>query len=219
MPTVLPFSEEFCLFYSSSFNLIYGDTESGKTWLCLAAVASVLSDGGTATIIDLDHNGAPALIGNLIKLGVDPEILQDPRRFRLSEPGDRLDLVEVVQDQAVAKPDVVILDSLGEILPLFRANSNSADDFTAVHAEIIKPLTRNGASVLVVDHLAKNADSRSYGPTGTAAKLKGHRRSRCPCRVLKDDWRRRGLAARQSYRCRKIATAACVATTRAIPSR
>lgn len=131
----------------SPFNLIYGDTESGKTWLCLAAVASVLHDGGTATIIDLDHNGAPALIGNLIKLGVDAEILQDPRRFRLSEPGDRLDLVEVVQDQAVAKPDVVILDSLGEILPLFRANSNSADDFTTVHAG-------------------------NLGPTGTAAKLR-----------------------------------------------
>lgn len=172
VPTVLPFSEEFCLFYSGSFNLIYGDTESGKTWLCLAAVASVLNDGGTATIIDLDHNGAPALIGNLIKLGVDPEILQEPRRFRLSEPGDRMDLVEVVQDQAVVKPELVILDSLGEILPLFRANSNSADDFTAVHAEVIKPLTRNGASVLVVDHLAKNADSRNFGPTGTAAKLR-----------------------------------------------
>jgi hypothetical protein len=171
VPTVLPFSDDFCLFYSSSFNLIYGDTESGKTWLCLAAVASVLNDGGTATIIDLDHNGAPALIGNLIKFGVDPEILQDPRRFRLSEPGDRLDLVEVVQDQAVAKPDVVILDSLGEILPLFRANSNSADDFTGIHAEVIKPLTRTDASVLVVDHLAKNADSRNFGPTGTGAKM------------------------------------------------
>jgi RecA/RadA recombinase len=172
LPDVLPFSEDFCLFYSGSFNLIYGDTESGKTWLCLAAVASVLNDGGTATIVDLDHNGAPALIGNLIKLGVDIEILEDASRFRLSEPGDGLDLKEVVQDQLVVKPDVVVLDSLGEILPLFRANSNSADDFTTVHAEVIKPLTRNGASVLVVDHLAKNADSRSFGPTGTAAKMR-----------------------------------------------
>lgn len=171
-PEVLPFSDDFCLFYSSSFNLIYGDTESGKTWLCLAAVASVLNDGGNATIIDLDHNGAPALIGNLIKLGVDPETLGDTTRFRLSEPGDRLDLQEVVQDQRVFNPDVVILDSLGEIIPLFRANSNNADDFTAVHAEVIKPLAVNGASVLVVDHLAKNADSRGRGPAGTMAKTR-----------------------------------------------
>jgi hypothetical protein len=172
VPEVLPFSDEFCLFYSSSFNLIYGDTESGKTWLCLAAVGSVLNDGGRATIIDLDHNGAPALIGNLVSLGVSVETLEDPTRFRLSEPGDGLELREVVQDQLVINPDVVVLDSLGEILPLFRANSNSADDFTTVHAEVIKPLTRNGASVLVVDHLAKNADSRNFGPTGTAAKMR-----------------------------------------------
>src|SRR6185295_10456999 len=108
-PDVLSFADNFCLFYSSAFNLIYGDTESGKTWLCLAAVTSVLNDGGTATIIDLDHNGAPALIGNLIKLGVDLEILEDPTRFRLSEPADRLELQEVVQDQLVLNPDVVIL--------------------------------------------------------------------------------------------------------------
>lgn len=171
-PDVLAFSDDFCLFYSSSFTLIYGDTESGKTWLCLAAVTSVLNDGGKATIIDLDHNGAPALVANLANLGVDLETLEDPDVFRLAEPGDRLELKEVVQDQLVAKPDLVILDSLGEILPLFRANSNSADDFTTVHAEVIKPLTRTGASVLVVDHLAKNADSRSFGPTGTAAKMR-----------------------------------------------
>lgn len=171
-PQVLPFSDDFCLFYAGSFNLIYGDTESGKTWLCLAAVTSVLNDGGRATVIDLDHNGAPALIGNLLKLGVDVEVLQDPTRFRLAEPCDSLDLKQVVQDQQVFKPEVAVLDSLGEVLPLFRANSNSADDFTTVHAEVIKPLTRNGASVLVVDHLAKNADSRSFGPTGTAAKMR-----------------------------------------------
>jgi hypothetical protein len=171
-PDVLPFSDDFCLFYASSFNLIYGDTESGKTWLCLAATASVLNDGGRATIIDLDHNGAAALIGNLIKLGVDVEILEDSTCFMLAEPGDRMELREVVQDQLVVNPDVVVLDSLGEILPLFNANSNSADDFTTVHAEVIKPLTRNGASVLVVDHLAKNADSRNFGPTGTAAKMR-----------------------------------------------
>jgi hypothetical protein len=171
-PDILTFSEDFCLFYSGEFNLIFGDTESGKTWLCLAAVASVLNEGGRATIADLDHNGADSLIGNLIKLGADPETLQDTTRFRLSEPGDRLDVKELVQDQLAFRPDVVVIDSLGELIPLFRGNSNSADDFTVVHTEVIKPLAKGGAAVLVVDHLAKNADSRAMGPTGTMAKTR-----------------------------------------------
>lgn len=171
-PSILPISNDYCLFYTDAFNLVYGDTESGKTWLCLAAVVSVLNDGGRATIVDLDHNGASALIGKLINFGVDTEILEDPASFRLYEPGDRIELQEVVQDQSVFQPDLVILDSLGEVLPLFHANSNSADDFTVVHTEVIKPLTRGGACVVVVDHLAKNADSRAQGPGGTAAKLR-----------------------------------------------
>ena len=41
-----------------------------------------------------------------------------------------------------------------------------------IPGRFIKPLTRNDASVLVVDHLAKHADSRNFGPTGTAAKMR-----------------------------------------------
>ncbi len=171
-PTILPISDQLCLFYADAFNLVYGDTESGKTWLCLAAVVSTLNDGGRASIVDLDHNGAAALVDKLINLGVDIEILEDPTSFRLYEPIDQLELKEVVQDQSAFKPDIVILDSLGEILPLFRANSNSADDFLTVHAEVIKPLERHGACVVVIDHLAKNADSRAQGPGGTGAKLR-----------------------------------------------
>ncbi|MCU1699438.1 MAG: Bifunctional primase/polymerase famiily protein [Mycobacterium sp.] len=169
-PDILPLSDGGYLFYSGEFNLVHGDTESGKTWLCLAAVADVLNNGGRAAIIDLDHNGARSLLSRLIAFGVPVETLIDPNRFRLAEPGDSLDLKGVVTDLTAFTPDVVTIDSLGEVLPLFKFNSNNADDFTVAHTEVIKPLTRCGACVLVVDHLAKGADSRSFGPTGTAAK-------------------------------------------------
>ena len=35
-PDVLPLSDAVFLFYSAEFNLVHGDTESGKTWLCPA---------------------------------------------------------------------------------------------------------------------------------------------------------------------------------------
>lgn len=171
-PDILEFVNDSYLFYSGEFNLIYGDTESGKTWLCLTAVASTLNDGGRAAIIDLDHNGARSIINRLELLGVSRELLTDRQAFRLAEPVTEIELKELVADLTVFEPDAVVVDSLGEVMPLFRANSNNADDFTLVHADVIKPLAQAGAAVLVVDHLPKNADARQYGPTGTAAKTR-----------------------------------------------
>jgi hypothetical protein len=169
-PDIMPLTEDSYLFYSGEFNLIFGDTESGKTWLCLAAVADVLGSGGRAAVIDLDHNGAVSLARRLLDFGIDESVVVDQQRFRLAEPNDSIELKELVTDLTVFEPDIVVIDSLGEVLPLFRYNSNNADDFTSAHASVIKPLTRCGAAVLVVDHLAKNADSRQFGPTGTTAK-------------------------------------------------
>ncbi len=158
------------LFYSGEFNLIHGDPESGKTWLCLTAVASVLAAGGKAAIIDLDHNGAHSIIDRLQQLGVDDAVLADQNLFRLAEPETSGELTHVVNDLRTFGPAVVTIDSLGEVLPLFGANSNNADDFTRVHAAVISPLAKAGVAVLAVDHLPKSADSRLLGPTGTNAK-------------------------------------------------
>lgn len=169
-PDIMQIQPGSHLFYSGELNLVFGDSESGKTWLCLAAVVDTLNEGGNAAVVDLDHNGSASTLNRLLEMGARTDVLNDPTRFRLAEPYDDLDLRAVVQDLAAWHPDVVTLDSLGEIMPLFKANSNSADDFTDVHRDVIKPLTNVGVGVILVDHLAKNADSRSFGPGGTSAK-------------------------------------------------
>lgn len=169
-PDLLALGNGGHLFYSGEFNLIHGDPESGKTWLCLAAVASALAAGDKAAIIDLDHNGARSILSRLQQLGAEDHALADKNRFRLAEPDTSCELKQVVANLLTFSPAVVTIDSLGEVLPLFGANSNSADDFTTVHASVITPLAKAGVAVLVVDHLPKNADSRQFGPTGTNAK-------------------------------------------------
>ncbi|MBB2990249.1 hypothetical protein FHR72_001717 [Mycolicibacterium iranicum] len=121
-------------------------------------------------MIDLDHNGAPSTIHRLLALGARPDTLRNPNLFRYCEPEDAAEVRQVVEDSRAWRPAVAIVDSIGELLPMCGANTNSADEFTVMHTKVLKPLAKAGAAVLAVDHLAKNADSRAVGPGGTAAK-------------------------------------------------
>lgn len=160
------------LFYSDQVNLVFGDPETGKTWICLWCAASKLIHDSTSrvVVIDMDHNGATATAARLLAFGVPKETLADPERFRYVEPDDRLHMARVIADLVGWRPDVAVVDSLGELMPLYGANSYSGDDFTDVNARVLKPLAKAGAAVLVIDHLSKGADSRNFGPVGTAAK-------------------------------------------------
>lgn len=170
-PDMLTRSDGIGLFYRGQVNLVFGDPESGKTWVALAAAAETLRDGGTALVLDLDHNGVKATIGRLLMLGAPAAALSDLERFRYVEPEDDVHLLDVVADVILWAPDVTVLDSIGELLPLFGASSNSPDDFTMVHARVMKPLAvKAGTALVAIDHLAKNTESRAQGATGTAAK-------------------------------------------------
>ena len=159
-----------CLFYAGQVNWVFGDPEAGKSWLCFACVVEALKAGRPVLVIDLDHNGAPATVHRLLALGAPHAALRNPDLFRYCEPDDRAELRQVVDDAMLWRPAVAIVDSIGELLPMYGSSSNSADEFTTVHSTVLKPLAKSGAAVLAVDHLAKNADSRAVGPGGTAAK-------------------------------------------------
>lgn len=169
-PTVGLRSDGVGLFYVTAVNMLFGDPESGKTFIAQCTAADELFRGKSVLIIDLDHNGAHATISRFQTMGIKPEVLANPMRFRYAEPEDALEIDGIIADARAWQPDLVVIDSIGELLPVFAANSNSADDFTRVHSRAIKPFAKIGATVIVIDHLAKGSDSRSFGSTGTAAK-------------------------------------------------
>lgn len=169
-PLILKRQDGHCLFYKGKVNVLFGDPESGKTWVALAAIADVLANHGNAAFIDLDHNGATEIIGRLLYLGATPRELGDPDRFRLAEPEDSDEMVATVLDVARWAPDIVVVDSLGELLPLMGASSNSPDDWTAVNRRTLTRLAAAGSAVVAVDHLPKSPEARAAGQTGTIAK-------------------------------------------------
>lgn len=168
-PTICSREDGYGLFYEGQVNVLFGDPESGKSWIAYAAGAEVVTEG-KVLVLDADHNGAEAVIGRFLSLGIPGEVLADPRRFRLYEPEDREDLVRTVHEGVGWAADVVVVDSMGEVLPLLGLSSNSPDDYTAAHRAILRPFAIAGACVIVIDHPAKGMESRQQGPSGTAAK-------------------------------------------------
>ncbi|WP_054814892.1 AAA family ATPase [Nocardia arizonensis] len=169
-PTACLRDDKIGLFYRGQYNTVIGDPECGKTLLTDHATVAELKAGGRVLRLDLDHNGPQSTGYRLSDMGADPAVLGDKDRFAYIEPEDRSDLYAVVEHMKAWKPTLVIIDSIGELLPMFGHSSNSADDFTVCHSAVIKPLVRTGACVVGIDHLSKGSDSRAYGAGGTMAK-------------------------------------------------
>lgn len=171
-PTVLARSDGKCLFYPGKANLLFGDPETAKTWIALAAGAETMLAGGRFVFVDMDHNGVDTTLERLHMMGVDRAVLADPARFLYVEPEDKGHLCKVVAALAEWRPSMALLDSVGELLPLMGASSNNNDEVTTVFRDVVSPLAKAGAVVVLIDHLAKNADSRRLGPVGAYGKTR-----------------------------------------------
>lgn len=169
-PRLMRRRDGHCLFYAAKVNILFGDPECGKTMIALAACVEALNEGRRATILDVDHNGAAEIVSRLVLLGANPGHLSDPTRFRLYEPEDRDELLDRVVDARRWRPAVAVVDSLGEMVPMLGLSSNSPDDYSTAHRQVLTALASTGAAVIGVDHLPKSDDARAHGQTGTVAK-------------------------------------------------
>ncbi len=157
------------LLYAGAVNGFMGPPESAKTLTAVAMTADTLDRGGSALWVDVDHNGAPATISRLVAAGIDAEVLTDPARFRLLVGESKEDLEAAVRDAVEHPPTIAVFDSVGEIMPLYGASSNDADEYSAVHRAVFAPVAVAGAAVLVLDHVAKTAAGSGYA-SGSGAK-------------------------------------------------
>lgn len=165
VPTVLQRADGHHVFYQNKVNGIYAAPETGKSWVALIAITEALSRGKTAAFIDLDHNGSMEIVSRLRALGVHNSVIADPSRFRYYEVHDSEELIGLSSETA----DVVVLDSIGEALPMLGFDSNSADQFSRFHRAVLLPWAFNGCCVIVIDHTNKSEEQTGWA-TGTAAK-------------------------------------------------
>lgn len=163
-PEYLETGNGHALFYAGRINGLFGDPETAKSWIAQTTITQALTQGKTAVYLDIDHNGAEEIAERLILLGANPTKIGDPRHFRIYEPEDKNGLIAFLTEMARYQPDIVVIDSLGELMPMLGAKSIDNDELTTAMRAILKPLAHKlKACVITIDHLPKGQDSRNSG--------------------------------------------------------
>lgn len=152
------------LFYAGRINGMFGDPETAKSWIAMTTIVQGLLTGKKAAYLDIDHNGAAEIAERLLVLGAEPTTIGNPDRFRIYEPEDQPGLLAFLTEMAHWRPDIAVIDSLGELMPMLGAKSIDNDELTTAMRAMLKPLAHKlGACVITIDHLPKSAEARTSG--------------------------------------------------------
>lgn len=177
-PTVGARDDGEGLFYPGRTHSIVGESEGGKTWLALFAVARELRRACGAVYIDFEDD-EHGVVGRLLAMGVTRDEIRG--HFAYLHPEEKLedldkaqrdrgrsDLAAVMED---LKPTLVILDGVTEAMTLFGLEIKDNGDAARFARSLSKWLAGYGAAVVEIDHVVKNAETRGRYAIGGVHKL------------------------------------------------
>lgn len=168
-PAFLERSDDRALFYAGKVNGLIGESESGKTWVALIAVAQTLKNEQTALYLDFEDS-AQGIIGRLRSLGVTDEQLG---RLHYVSPDENLHATaerDLRETLAIYAPSLVIVDGYNAAMTLLGLNLENNTEVTAFSMRVLRPMARTGACVVTIDHVTKSKDTRGNYAIGAQAK-------------------------------------------------
>lgn len=119
---------------------IYGAESSGKTTLCLHAVAEAQKAGGTAAFIDVEHALDPVYAK---KLGVDVDNLL------VSQPDTGEQALEIIETLVRSGAlDIVVLDSVAAMATRAEIDGDMGDSHVGVQARLMSQAMRKLTAVI-----------------------------------------------------------------------
>lgn len=186
-PAVLQRSDGVYLMYPGRVNMLYGSSESAKSWIALQIARQVMADGQRVLYLDMEDEPVNTL-SRLMLLGSSPDDLRN-RMFTYIRPEDPLAPMQRnrwgksetsplgLQNQELfeyeinqAEPALIVMDGMSVLYGLHGLNTNDTVD-TDVITGWMKTLTRNGrTTVVVIDHTGKGAERGSM-PIGSQHKV------------------------------------------------
>lgn len=185
-PEVCRRNDGACLMYRGRVNMLFGSSESAKSWIAMAICLQEIEAGGRALYLDFEDEPVQTL--NRLRLlgAVDDDLraqfsyirpegpLADMQRNRWGkdQPTKSGEFAQDQFDMALRSldPDIIVADGMTALYGLHGLDANDAVS-TDVITSWLKRLTRNGRStVIIIDHQAKSAEKGSM-PIGSQHKV------------------------------------------------
>lgn len=167
---ILSRTDGLCLLYPGKVNAVYGEPETGKSWLAIAASAEVLSAGLPVAYFDFEESAEVAK-DRLRRFGVDDRLIHEHLRYiQPDAPFTDADLAMLRRD---VLPGVVlaVVDATVTGMALDGLDPISTADFTMWHLRLPRASAAAGAAVFLLDHVTKAAETRGRWAVGPQAKL------------------------------------------------
>ena len=185
-PEVCRRNDGACLMYRGRVNMLFGSSESAKSWIAMAICLQEIEAGGRALYLDFEDEPVQTL--NRLRLlgAMDDDLraqfsyirpegpLADMQRNKWGkdQPTKSGEFAQDQFDMALQSldPDIIVADGMTALYGLHGLDANDAVS-TDVITSWLKRLTRNGRStVIIIDHQAKSAEKGSM-PIGSQHKV------------------------------------------------
>jgi hypothetical protein len=168
-PTMLRREDGNCLLYPGRINAIFGESESGKTWLALEAIRQELEKNNIVFYIDFEDS-ARGILNRLKTMRVPTDKF---KLFRYANPDTKLEpgIGELMRTEIMAYlPTLIVVDGVNAAMNLLGLDLEKNKDATEFSQRILKPLRVGGAGILTIDHVTKSKDNRGNYAIGAQAK-------------------------------------------------
>jgi len=162
------------LLYPGERTVLSGETESMKTWLALILSKAEIDAGFPVCWADLDAMGPGAMLERLTLLGLDQQTIHE--NFLYMRPSEMLDdakLTETADTIANRGVRLFVIDAFNPILNLHELEPNATTDIETFWRTIADRICRAGAAPVLLDHVAKNAETRGKYAYGSERKASG----------------------------------------------
>lgn len=173
-PTVGQRNDGVALFYAGRMHSVVGESEGGKTWFALLAVAYELKAGNGVVFIDFEDD-APGVVGRLLALGASVQDIS--ARFAYIRPEEPLTVgwnrQEIGQAMHDLRPTFVPIDGVTEGMAMHGMELKDNTDVAKFGRMLLRPIAEMGAAVATLDHVVKDKEGRGRYAIGGVHKLNG----------------------------------------------